>query len=132
MGTLHLGHLSDRDAKRQKRYRVVVKMTHAVNLIHSDSLTLNYDIFILCSCSPFFVNTNSLSTIAVDICLLINVMLDRSILHTMHSSCSVYYIFPSFMTFKLVKLQTFSSRTAFSPLTWVRLLMSVFPCWHSV
>ena len=28
--------------------------------------------------------------------------------------------------------QTFSSRTAFSPLTCVRLLMSVFPCWHSV
>ena len=28
--------------------------------------------------------------------------------------------------------QTFSSRTAFSPLTWVRLLISVLPCWHSV
>lgn len=27
---------------------------------------------------------------------------------------------------------TFSSRAAFSALTWVRLLMSVFPCWHSV
>lgn len=27
---------------------------------------------------------------------------------------------------------TFSSRATFSALTWVRLLMSVFPCWHSV